>query len=96
MGTRLTDFTTGSKELFRNPDVDFVLINVSRYHAKKLDALPLVVDAKVGILAITAGLEKANYRSAYTSQIQKAKSTWDKEMEILTGNTYGEDYNSLI
>lgn len=96
VGTRLTDFTTGSKELFRNPDVDFVLVNVSRYHAKKLDALPLVADAKVGILAITAGLEKENYRSDYTSQIQKAKKAWEDEMEILTANTYGEGYNSLI
>ncbi|HHX12777.1 MAG TPA: 3D-(3,5/4)-trihydroxycyclohexane-1,2-dione acylhydrolase (decyclizing) [Clostridiales bacterium] len=96
VGTRLTDFTTGSKELFRNTDVDFVLINVSRYHAKKLDSLPLVADAKVGILAITAGLEKVNYRSTYTSQIQKAKKDWEEEMEILTANTYGENYNSLI
>ncbi|TAH72114.1 MAG: 3D-(3,5/4)-trihydroxycyclohexane-1,2-dione acylhydrolase (decyclizing) [Anaerolineaceae bacterium] len=96
VGTRLTDFTTGSKELFRNPDVDFVLINVSRYHAKKLDAHPLIADAKVVILAITAKLEMTNYRSTYSTQIQEAKKDWEKEMEALTGNSYGEDYNSLI
>ena len=31
VGTRLTDFTTSSKWLFRNPDVKFVTINNNRY-----------------------------------------------------------------
>ncbi|NLK28484.1 MAG: 3D-(3,5/4)-trihydroxycyclohexane-1,2-dione acylhydrolase (decyclizing) [Clostridiales bacterium] len=96
VGTRLTDFTTGSKELFRNPDVDFVLINVSRYHAEKLDALPVVADAKAGIMAIASDLVKANYKSAYTTQIEVAKKGWEKEMDFLTSTSYGEGYESLI
>lgn len=96
VGTRLTDFTTGSKELFRNPKVDFVLINVSRYHAEKLDALPLVADAKAGIIALGEKLKKENYKSEYRGQIEEAKDDWEKEMAFLTGNTYGDGYESLV
>jgi 3D-(3,5/4)-trihydroxycyclohexane-1,2-dione acylhydrolase (decyclizing) len=96
IGTRLTDFTTGSKELFRNPEVDFVLVNVSRFHAEKLDAIPVVSDAKMGIEAISRELEKLNYVSKYTTEIEEAKLQWKQEMEILTNTSYGTDYQSLV
>ncbi len=35
VGTRYTDFTTSSKQLFQNPAVDFLTVNVSDYHAYK-------------------------------------------------------------
>lgn len=96
IGTRLTDFTTGSKELFRNPNVDFVLINVSRFHAEKLDALPIVADAKKGIKAIHSELEKTDYKTSYINEIKEAKLGWMKEMEFLTSNVFDENYASLI
>lgn len=96
-GTRLTDFTTGSKELFRNPEVEFLLINVSRYHAEKLDAVPVVADARRGILAISEQLKKTGYRSAYTDEITKAKQGWEQEVKFLTGTVYHKDsYKSLV
>lgn len=96
VGTRLTDFTTGSKELFRNKEVEFTLINVSRYHAEKLDAFPVAADAKAGILAILTGLENAGYKASYTTEIEAAKLGWQKEMERLTGTVYDENYVSFV
>ncbi|MDF2538423.1 MAG: iolD [Herbinix sp.] len=96
VGTRLTDFTTGSKELFRNPKVDFVLVNVSRFHAEKLDAYPVVADAKKGIQALQLGLEKVDYHSAYTNEIKDAKFLWKKEMDYLTNTVFDEKYESLV
>lgn len=96
VGTRLTDFTTGSKELFRNPEVEFVLLNVSRYHAEKLDAIPVVADAKLGLEAILSNLESTGYKTAYTTEILEAKQSWEKEMETLTGLTYDNNYSSLV
>ncbi len=96
IGTRLTDFTTGSKELFRNPEVDFVLLNVSSYHAQKLDGYSIVADAKRGIEELTLELEKAAYHSSYQNEISDAKEYWDREMTVLTGNTYTSGYQSLI
>jgi 3D-(3,5/4)-trihydroxycyclohexane-1,2-dione acylhydrolase (decyclizing) len=96
IGTRLTDFTTGSKELFRNKEVEFALINVSRYHAEKLDAFPVVADAKAGVLAILSALESTGYQSCYTTEIETAKLGWQKEMDFLTSTVFDENYQSFV
>lgn len=96
VGTRLTDFTTGSKALFQNEDVEFVLVNVSRYHGEKLDGLPVIGDAKVGLKALQEELSKQNYRSAYTTEIEEAREGWAHEMERLTTTVYDEAYTSNI
>lgn len=96
VGTRLTDFTTGSKELFRNPKVEFLLINISRFHAEKLDAIPIVADAKSGIRAFSEKLSYTGYRTEYTDEIVKAKKAWNEEMKLLINKTFGPDYQSLV
>ncbi|WMJ90592.1 3D-(3,5/4)-trihydroxycyclohexane-1,2-dione acylhydrolase (decyclizing) [Anaerocolumna sp. MB42-C2] len=96
IGTRLTDFTTGSKELFRNKEVRFVLVNVSRYHAEKLDALPLVADAKAGMQAILSELNNSGYQSDYTTEIEEAILGWKKEMKFLTKTVFDENYESFV
>ncbi len=45
VGTRYTDFTTSSKWLFKD-NCKFVNINVSEFQALKLEAIPVVADAK--------------------------------------------------
>lgn len=46
VGTRYTDFTTGSKSIFANEEKQFLSINVSRMQAYKLDSFQVVADAK--------------------------------------------------
>jgi 3D-(3,5/4)-trihydroxycyclohexane-1,2-dione acylhydrolase (decyclizing) len=96
VGTRLTDFTTGSKELFRNPKVEFTLINVSRFHAEKLDAVPVIADARKGLQAILTELDKSDYKTAYTTEIKEAKLGWAMEMDYLTGTRYDSSYQSIV
>lgn len=97
IGSRLSDFTTSSKWLYQNPDVKFVTINNSRYHAYKMDAVKAVGDAKVTVEALAAILREAGYISAYKDEIAEAKADWDKEMERLASIRYtGEDFEPLI
>ena len=97
IGSRLSDFTTSSKWLYQNPDVKFVTINNSRYHAYKMDAVKAVGDAKVTVEALAAILREAGYVSAYKNEIAEAKADWDKEMERLASIRYtGEDFEPLI
>lgn len=96
VGTRLTDFTTGSKALFQNENVEFVLVNVSRYHGEKLDAHPVVGDARAALLDLHEALLKKNYKSAYTTEIKEAKDGWEREMERLTTTVYDDTYTSNI
>ena len=57
VGTRLTDFTTGSRALFANPARRILQLNVAAYDAAKHAAIPLVCDARVGLEALSRGLE---------------------------------------
>ena len=97
IGTRLTDFTTSSKWLFRNPDVKFVTINNSRYHAYKYDAVKAVGDAKVTIEALAEKLRECNYRSAYVNEIADEIAKWDAELERLGAiECDGPDFEPII
>ncbi|TQS69912.1 3D-(3,5/4)-trihydroxycyclohexane-1,2-dione acylhydrolase (decyclizing) [Rhodobacteraceae bacterium] len=56
VGTRLQDFTTGSRTLFANPDRRLVSINVAAYDAVKHGAVPLMGDAYATLGALTQAL----------------------------------------
>lgn len=88
VGTRFTDFTTGSKSLFSHPEAQFLTLNASPYHAAKLDALAVVCDAAEGLKALSAVLEERGYRSAYTDEIVSAKAAWEAERMRLAGVEY--------
>ena len=97
IGSRMSDFTTSSKHLFQNEDVEFVSINNCRFHAYKMDATKAVGDAKVTIEALAEKLREKNYVSGYTTEIEEAKREWAKEMERLSGIEYtGKDFEPLI
>lgn len=93
VGTRYTDFTTSSKWIFQNPEVNFLNINVSEFHAYKLDGVQVVADAKVALEAIDAELSKTGYKSSYTTEIKAAKDAMDQELDRLYHIEYtGEDF----
>lgn len=97
IGSRMSDFTTSSKWLFKNENVQFVTINNCRYHAYKMDATKAIGDAKVTVEALTALLKAKGYQSAYNGEIEEAKAIWDKEMERLAGIRYtGADFEPII
>ena len=97
IGSRMSDFTTSSKHLFQNEDVQFVSINNCRFHAYKMDAVKAVGDAKVTVEALAEKLRAREYKSTYTDEIEKAKAAWDKEMERLGSIEYtGDDFEPLI
>ncbi|ARD38547.1 3D-(3,5/4)-trihydroxycyclohexane-1,2-dione acylhydrolase (decyclizing) [Edwardsiella ictaluri] len=86
VGTRLSDFTTGSKALFSHPDVDFLLLNVAEFDALKLDATALVADARTGLSALTATL--TDYRSQWGDAVCRAMAAWRSECRRLWARTW--------
>ena len=89
VGTRYTDFTTASKWLFRE-DARFVNINVSEFQALKLDALPVVADAKKALPALLAAV--GSYKAPYTTEVAEARARWRKELDRLDATAFGEGY----
>ena len=97
IGSRLSDFTTSSKWLFKDENVKFVTINNSRYHAYKMDAVKAVGDAKATVTALSEKLRTRGYVSAYAGEIEEAKGAWDKEMARLGAIEHtGDDFEPMI
>ncbi len=97
IGSRMSDFTTSSKWLYKNENVKFVTINNCRFHAYKMDAVKAVGDAKATVEALAEKLRVRNYVSAYNGEIEEAKQIWDKEMERLGSIEYtGDDFEPII
>ncbi len=93
IGTRFTDFTTASKQLFQNEEVEFLNINISEFHANKLDALKVIADAKEALLALIDELQVIDYRSSYTVEIADAKEAWETELSRLHNIRFtGQDF----
>ncbi len=90
IGTRFTDFTTASKQLFQHEDVSFLTINASEYHAGKLDAVKVVADAKRSLIELDQLLTDQNYLTGYKNEIETAKKEWNNELNRL----YQTDYRS--
>ncbi len=78
IGTRLSDFMTGSRSLFQNPDVRFAAINVCDADARKLGALPIVADAREAIRALgeAAGGLGVTHEPAYEQELAARKAEW--------------------
>ena len=91
IGTRYTDFTTASKWLFQNPEVEFVNINVAEFDAYKMDAVKVVADAKSALEVLTEELDKIGYKSGYTKEVKDVKDNWSKELNRLFNIKYEKD-----
>jgi len=84
VGTRLSDFTTASKTAFANPDTQLLSINVASFDAVKMEGLPLVADAKLGLEALSGILGAEGYHSAHDpAAIAALKQEWDAEVDRL-------------
>lgn len=92
LGTRFTDFTTGSKwMLFQNPALKLATINMSDYHAMKMDALPAVGDIKASLPVLQKMLEEVGYRADFETELKEAKEAWAKEQARLCALQYGQE-----
>ncbi|MEA2662665.1 MAG: hypothetical protein QOH08_2237 [Chloroflexota bacterium] len=81
IGTRWSDFTTASKTVFADASVRFINLNVTSVDAFKLNALPLLCDARAGLEAL-AGAEWV-IDERYRTKAEKLHAEWDAEVTRL-------------
>ncbi|MBC7813160.1 MAG: 3D-(3,5/4)-trihydroxycyclohexane-1,2-dione acylhydrolase (decyclizing) [Burkholderiales bacterium] len=83
VGTRLSDFTTGSNSAFQNPDVKFISLNVSGHDAYKLGALPIVADARESLKALLTAGRGLGIRPnpAYVEEIAVEREAWQETLQ---------------
>ncbi len=85
VGTRLMDFTTISKSAFQNPDVELLAINVSNFDAYKMEAIPILADAKEALISLTEELKRCGYHvdKAYEEEYTRLVAEWNREVDGL-------------
>jgi len=78
IGTRLTDFATGSQSCFQHPGVRFLSINVCVRDAFKQGALPILADAREAIRALHQAARAAGLRPrpGYSDEVAAARRAW--------------------
>ncbi len=81
IGTRYTDFTTGSQGVFQNPSVQFININVSEFDAFKQAALPVTGDARETIKELDKLLKDYKVADKYANAVKKSNADWNKKVD---------------
>ncbi|MEO0357796.1 MAG: 3D-(3,5/4)-trihydroxycyclohexane-1,2-dione acylhydrolase (decyclizing), partial [Pseudomonadota bacterium] len=76
VGTRLQDFTTGSWTAFAQ-DAQFINLNTARHDAAKHRSLPVVGDAKTGLMALADALQGYTAPAPWTAMAREERAKWD-------------------
>jgi len=80
VGTRFQDFTTGSWDLFKNPDRRLISLNTQAYDAMKHGAMPVMADVRAGLRVLRKGLGAFKAVAPDT----KLKTDWFAKVDPLT------------
>jgi len=76
IGTRLQDFTTGSRSLFAASGRRIIGLNVQLFDAAKHGGVPLLCDALAGLQALESALAGWKAPAAWTARAGQEKRTW--------------------
>ena len=88
VGTRLSDFTTGSNSLFPpSSAARVVALNVQAFDVTKARAVPLQADAGLGLETLMDALPKRTWRAdaAWTERARTEAATWRETVTGITG-----------
>ncbi len=95
VGTRYSDFTTGSKSLFQNPDVQFLNLNVGAFDVQKLDGVQVLADARLALQLLTSKV--GDYRAQWGDQPREARAALEAEVDRLYAVEYQtEDFEPEV
>ncbi|WP_342235544.1 3D-(3,5/4)-trihydroxycyclohexane-1,2-dione acylhydrolase (decyclizing) [Inquilinus sp. OTU3971] len=84
VGTRLQDFTTGSRALFRAPGRTLIQLNAAVFDAGKHGALPLVADARRGLDELSEALGSWTAPKAQSDRTKGLIAEWTASVDRAT------------
>lgn len=87
IGSRLQDFTTGSWALFGAADKTIIGLNVQPFDAGKHRALPLVADAREGLVELAEAVGGWKAPESWTASAKAGKADWRSEADKATAAT---------
>ena len=93
IGTRLQDFTTGSRTLFRG---ELVQVNVAAFDAVKHGALPVVGDAMATIEELSSELGGWCVDASWVAANERRLSQWNAVVERVTSRQSGRPTDAQV
>ena len=87
VGTKLSDFTTGSWTNFENPKFKLITINAARFDAHKRSATAVISDAKLGMEEISKRLNKWRSNNDWYKKSRKEYEKWNEYVDKESGPT---------
>jgi len=90
IGTKLGDFTTGSWTNFQNPEFQIVSINTARFDVTKHRAVPVISDAKIGLLNLSKILGEWKAPDNWYQRAITERKKWDTYVKKESGPTNQE------
>ena len=85
VGTRWSDFTTGSQTLFA-PDSRFANVNIAAFDAPKQGGIAVVADARVTLEALATLDHRVD--DSYRARVLKLKAEWEIEVDAAYGRRH--------
>jgi 3D-(3,5/4)-trihydroxycyclohexane-1,2-dione acylhydrolase (decyclizing) len=83
VGTRLSDFTTGSHSLFAQARL--VNLNANAFDAQKWRAVELIADAKAGLAALSGAIGAWRSAADWEAKARKGGDAWRADIARITG-----------
>jgi 3D-(3,5/4)-trihydroxycyclohexane-1,2-dione acylhydrolase (decyclizing) len=83
VGTRLSDFTTGSHTMFASAAL--VSVNVNRFDAQKWRGFELCADARTALPALSSALSGWAADSGWTQRARQTANEWRADIARITG-----------
>jgi len=90
IGTKLSDFTTGSWTNFQNNNFQLLSINTSRFDTVKHRAIPIVSDAKIGLQQLSKELGEWKAPDKWYKRAIEEKNRWESYISKESGPTNQE------
>ena len=87
IGTRLQDFTSGSRALFQNPERVLIQLNVTAVDSHKHGAEPLMADALEGITALSESISNYSPDSQWQDLMSRSIGDWNQSAEAVLAPT---------
>jgi 3D-(3,5/4)-trihydroxycyclohexane-1,2-dione acylhydrolase (decyclizing) len=84
IGTRLQDFTTGSRTIFSHQTTQLIQLNVGKVDSGKHGALPLRCDAKLGLQALNNTLKTPCGNDDWLTTGRALNAKWNKYYDEVT------------
>ncbi len=84
VGTRLADFTTGSRAVFRHPNLRLIGLNVAAFDAAKHHGQALVADARRGLAELTVAVNGWKVPAAWAARGAGLVAEWNRVYDQAT------------